>query len=154
MLKELVLDQFRVNSEYVSDIRSLRGHYKQQYWNLIPADAPELTAIPENGYTFSKFGSSRKKPKFKKYKTIKAVNYGVVTKEVLQKFLNKEMHDGKSPFEGAKGIALCFGLRNDEIVINISAYKVIYGSIVVIFGDGSAGENLSPCKIPKDKTPG
>lgn len=147
--EELVLDEFEMNSEYVSDIRSLRGNYKPQYWNLIPADSPELTQIPENGYTFSKFGPSRKKPKFKKYKTIKAVNYGVVTKEVLEMFLNRTAYNETHPFPGAEGIALCFGMRDGEMRVNISAYKHIFGSVLAIFGDGSAGENLSPCGIPK-----
>ncbi|MBX2951311.1 MAG: hypothetical protein KF870_02325 [Leadbetterella sp.] len=147
--EELVLDEFEMNSEYVSHVRSLRGNYKQQYWNLIPADSPELTGIPENGYTFSKFGSSRKKPKFKKYKTQKAVNYGVVTKEVLEMFLNRTTRNGERPFPDSEGIALCFGKRDDQVMVNISAYKHVFGSVLVIFGDGAAGENLSPCGIPK-----
>lgn len=150
MLPEgLVLDELEMNSGYVSDVRSLRGNYKPQYWNLIPADSPELTHIPENGYTFSKFGQSRKKPKFKKYKTQKAVNYGIVTKEILDMFLNRTAHNESWPFPGSEGIALCFGMRDDKIMVNISAYKYVYGSVLVIFGDGSAGENLSPCGIPK-----
>ncbi len=149
--KELTLDELIKDSNYKINVSELRGQYKQSYWNLIPKDSIELLSIPIDGYTFTKYGSSRKKPKLKKFKTIKAINYGTVTKSFLEILINKD--DNLDGFFGkSEGVALCYGLKNGEIYVIISGYYR-EGDLVFIYGDGSGGGSLTPCGIPPHRPP-
>lgn len=145
--ENLILSNLSKDSEYVLSIRELRGKYKKSFWNIIPLTSEVLLNIPDNGYTFTKYGSS-KKPKFKKYKTIKAVNYGVVSEEALHQLLNQVDLNGEYPFSDSVGIALCYGKNRGLMQVFVSSYKTINGEIT-IYGDGSGGGgNLTPCSIP------
>lgn len=135
-------------SLFIEIIKNLHGeHIEKKHWRLIPKD--ELPPpLPQNGFTFYKYGVFRKKPKLKIYSRESQVNYGVISKEMIEILLGRVEYGDNEPFAFSEGLALCFGksLETNEIEVLVSCYKVKNG-ITIIMGVGGGGENLTPCKI-------
>lgn len=72
------------------------------------------------------------------------IKYGVLTQSAVQQ-LTSQMHNGQQ----VSGLVLYIGKSSGEIIILLDLYILdVNGNKVIISGDGSGGENLTPTKIP------
>jgi hypothetical protein len=142
-------------SSYETEIQTLFNQpHNIKLWKLISKDDPMLISIPEQGYTFMPYRFIRKKPRLKPYNLPSEINYGVLTKELLEVLLNRIPHENNGnqpyPFEGFEGLALCYGGKNkaEADCVFVSVYRH-EGKKIFIDGVGSGGDNLTPTRIPK-----
>lgn len=142
-------------SNFRRGIRNLIGTYpsgndRTSIWQLIPKTDNRLQNIPDNGYTFTAFRNQGDKPDIVPFTTDEEIEIGVVSKEMLQIFLNiipYQTPKTDRPFVSYEGIALCYGSDESDKHVFITVYRYNRDKLHIC-GDGSGGDNLTPCRIP------